>query len=367
MKKYYAVSLLIFALTACSSDKQPEIDYHTTGAKKAGESLIVPPDLTGLIQNDRFALPAASGAVRASELENKEKDKSVRNATVLPSVENMHIEREGSLRWLAIDEKQPAEIWPLLKAFWQENGFIIESENPETGFMQTQWAENRAMIPNDFIRSFLKKVGLGGVYSSAYRDRFLVRMERTQNNGVSVNFTHQGMEEVLVGKDKSTSRWIPRENDPNLEAALLARFMMRLGADQDEIQQELEKTQNQKQSTQLAVLEQHHLSLSGSHSRNVHRLGLALDRVGLTVQNFANDVYTVQPASENETVSNKKPGLLTRWFKNKETPKPLPTILVKIQNQSAEQDIITLHNADGSAYQQKDEKEILNRLWRELR
>ncbi|MBR3424568.1 MAG: outer membrane protein assembly factor BamC, partial [Neisseriaceae bacterium] len=148
-----AVTAVIF--TACSSTKketptQQELDYHTPGSKKPGDMLIVPPDLTGITQENRYTLPAGSGAVRASQIEQGNVNKD--EVAVLPQVKNMHIEREGSQRWLSIDDKPPEDIWPMLKVFWQENGFIIDQEDPATGFMQTQWAENRATIPTDIIQ-----------------------------------------------------------------------------------------------------------------------------------------------------------------------------------------------------------------------
>ena len=40
-------------------------------------------------------------------------------------------------------------------------GFTGGSEEPGMGFMETDWAENRAKLPNDGFRFLLEKVGLG--------------------------------------------------------------------------------------------------------------------------------------------------------------------------------------------------------------
>ncbi|MDO5686248.1 MAG: outer membrane protein assembly factor BamC [Neisseria sp.] len=367
IKTVFAVAALS-VLAACSSSKEPELDYHTPGVKKTGDTLVIPPDLTGIAQNDRYTLPAGTGAVRASQLEDGATVAGTGDA-VLPQVKNMHIEREGSQRWLTVGDKSPQEIWPLLKAFWQENGFIIDQENPATGFMQTQWAENRATIPTDPVRRLFQRVGLGGMYSSSFRDRFVVRMERTAKGGTAVTFSHQGMEEMLVGKDKDTTQWQPRASDPDLEAQLLARFMMRLGADQDTVQKEL--LQKSSVAGELAKLDGDRLLVSGTHERNVYRLSLTLDRVGLTVQNYdaANNTFTVQPADiEADAVSNAKPGFFSRLFGSKpQAAEKKPLMQVKITPQGKATDVVTLHHADGSAYRGKDGKDILDRLWRELR
>ncbi|MBQ9182773.1 MAG: outer membrane protein assembly factor BamC [Neisseriaceae bacterium] len=366
------IAVTAVILTACSSTKketptQQELDYHTPGAKNPGDMLIVPPDLTGITQENRYTLPAGSGAVRASQIEQGNVNKD--QVAVLPQVKNMHIEREGSQRWLSIDDKPPEDIWPMLKVFWQENGFIIDQEDPTTGFMQTQWAENRATIPTDIIRRLFQKVGLGSVYSASYRDRFVIRLERQKGGGSLVTFSHQGMEEEFIGKEKDTTKWVPRDNDPNLEAQMLSRFMMRLGADQATVEREL--TQNPEIAGELAKLDNNRLILSGSHDRNLHRVGLALNRIGLTVLSLdeANGVFLTQPADmETDTVSNKKPGLFKRWFGGKKTPEKAAKaqIAVAVRN-TGNNDIVTLHTADGKEYTAKDSKDILQRLWKELR
>lgn len=364
------ITLTAVILTACSSTKKEtpqELDYHTPGVKNTGDMLIVPPDLTGITQENRYTLPAGSGAVRASQIEQGQVNKD--EVAVLPEVKNMHIEREGSQRWLSITDKPPEDIWPMLKVFWQENGFIIDREDPATGFMQTQWAENRATIPTDIIRRLFQKVGLGSIYSSAYRDRFIVRLERQKGGGSLVTFSHQGMEEELMGKEKDTSKWVPRDNDPNLEAQMLSRFMMRLGADQATVEREL--TQHTTVAGELAKIDNNRLILSGSHERNLHRVGLALNRIGLTVLSLdnANSTYLTQPADmETDTVSNVKPGLFKRWFGSKKTPEKVEKTQIAVAvRDTGNNDIITLHTTDGTELSGKDAQDILQRLWKELR
>ena len=86
------------------------------------------------------------------------------------------MERSGTQRWLVV-QGEPDDIWPVVKEFWQELGFIIKMEMPEAGVMETDWAENRAKIPDDLIRSALSKI-LDTLYSTAERDKFRTRLER---------------------------------------------------------------------------------------------------------------------------------------------------------------------------------------------
>lgn len=149
-------ALALIGLAACSGSKteQPKLDYQSRSHRLI--KLEVPPDLNNPDQGNLYRLPAGSGAVRASDLE-KRRTPAVQqpaDAEVLKSVKGVRLERDGSQRWLVVDGKSPAEIWPLLKAFWQENGFDIKSEEPAIGQMETEWAENRAKIPQDSLAAY---------------------------------------------------------------------------------------------------------------------------------------------------------------------------------------------------------------------
>ena len=192
------LTLTIVSVTACSGSKKdtPKLDYQSQNNKIV--SLEVPPDLRDPRNGDLYTLPQGTTASP-----NAMQQKST-NKPVLATVKNVHIERRGTQRWLVVNDKKAAEIWPLLRACWQESGFTIYSEEPQAGLMETDWAENRAKLPNQGLRKLFDKVGLGGVYTTSERDKFLVRMERNQNNGVDIFFTHKGLEEVFDSKKKKT-------------------------------------------------------------------------------------------------------------------------------------------------------------------
>jgi hypothetical protein len=76
--------------------------------------------------------------------------------TLLPTQDKARIERAGTQRWLVVNAT-PQQVWPVIKDFWQETGFIVNLESPETGVIETDWAENRANIPQDVIRRTIGK------------------------------------------------------------------------------------------------------------------------------------------------------------------------------------------------------------------
>lgn len=367
------IAVAAIGISACSSAKneQPKLDYQTQNRKVV--NLEVPPDLTNPDQGSRYALPAGSGAVRASDLNKRQTVRQPAGQTVLQPVKGVRLERDGSQRWLVVDGKQPAELWPLLKAFWQENGFDIKSEEPAIGQMETEWAENRAKIPQDALRRLFDKVGLGGIYSTSERDKFVVRVEKGRNDTADVFFAHKGMQEVYGDKNEDTTVWQPRPNDPNLEAAFLARFMQYLGADEQQTMQALEKgAVKSAKPSDLAKNEGKTLLLSGDYSRNWRRTALALDRIGLTVvgQSTERHAFLVRKApAEGEAVANKKPGFFKSLFgKGKKAAAPVaqPEMIVFVEPVNGAARIILL-NKDGSSYKGSDASTLISRLHSELR
>ena len=89
---------------------------------------------------------------------------------MLPTAENMRVVRDGNHRYLFVAEP-PDKLWPLVREFWQENGFLLTVDMPDAGVMETDWAENRAKLPQDAIRNALGKL-LDQVYSTGERDKF---------------------------------------------------------------------------------------------------------------------------------------------------------------------------------------------------
>ena len=148
------------------------IDYKSAGEKK-GPNLAFPPDMTTTGGDKRYVVP--DGGATLSGYSTAVKAKPTGKDAVLPAVSGMRIEREGNRRWLVVT-KPAKDLYPSVREFWQESGFILLSDSPETGIMETDWAENRAKIPQDIIRRTIGKV-FDGLYSTGERDKFRTRLE----------------------------------------------------------------------------------------------------------------------------------------------------------------------------------------------
>lgn len=282
-------SALLVSLTGCgmigSVIEQDRVDYR--GAKKAA-ALDIPPDLTQLERDSRYAVPDARGVATASTYQQPRGGATAATpgqAIGPVSTEAMRVERAGSQRWLVVNQT-PEQLWPQLKQFWSDAGFTLISDSPTTGIIETDWMENRAKIPQDIIRKTLGKV-FDSMYSTGERDKYRTRLERTPGGATEIYISHRGAEEVLVGAQKETTTWVSRANDPGLEAHFLGKLMARLSGATDPKPMEAAVT-NAVVAPQHAKLVSaaggDHVEVDEGFDRAWRRVGLALDRVGFTVE-----------------------------------------------------------------------------------
>jgi len=198
---------------------------------------------------------------------------------------SVRVERQGNQRWLVV-KQTPEALWPQLKQFWEDSGFTLAVDNATAGVMETEWNENRAKIPQDFIRNTLGKV-FDSLYSSGERDKYRTRLERGANGVTEIFISHRGTQEVVTGAQSESTMWTNRNSDPNLEAIFLAKLMVKLGGSQDEA--------TAKTAVDNAVVAAQHATVVGEGAgkyiktdegfdRTWRRVGLALDRAGFTVE-----------------------------------------------------------------------------------
>jgi len=282
-----AVIVAMFALGACGSFELPskKIDYKSSTKLPPLE---IPPDLARPGTDDRFAVPdvnpkgTATYSAYSKDQSGRSQISSAQGA-VLPKIDNVRIERAGTQRWLVISGT-PEQIWPVVKEFWQETGFVVNVENPETGVMETDWSENRAKIPESGIRGLLGRA-LNSLYSTSERDKYRTRLERGVTPGTTeIYISHRGMEEVFITEGQEQMRWQPRPPDPGLEAEFLRRLMVRFGVDNEQARVQIAAAKVEPRAKLNRGSEGSLLALNDQFDRAWRRVGLALDRVGFTVE-----------------------------------------------------------------------------------
>ena len=325
MLKTSAVLAIALALNACTWTSNmlegDKLDYKSQATVKV-KSLEVPPDLSATPRDDRYDIPGDKGPATLSTY-NRDKANApvVTGNEVLPQVKDARMERAGGQRWLVVNLK-PEQAWPIIKEFWQEQGFLIKTESQDTGIMETDWAENRAKIPQDFIRNTIGKV-IDGLYSTGERDKFRTRIERGIDGGSEIYISHRGAKETLTGVQKDGTVWETRPSDPELEAEFLRRLLVRLGADKETAKTVVAAgyvTPGNTAPVRSKLVPsgngtQGYVELEDPFDRAWRRVGLALDRVGFTVEDRDRNqgVYFVRYVDPNADAKD-KPGLLSRIF-----------------------------------------------------
>lgn len=372
--------LALAGLTGCSSISNlldpNRIDYKSA-SKATTTSLEVPPDLTQIRRDSRFAIPENQGSATASSFNLQQSAKTAGAATgvaaVAPAqVQDMRIERDGSQRWLVV-KQTPEVLWPQIKDFWQELGFLISSESMEAGVMETDWAENRAKIPQDIIRNTLGKV-LDSLYSTGERDKFRTRIERTANGTVEIYISHRGAQEVLVGSQKDGTVWTPRASDPGLEAEFLSRLMVRLGSDTERAKVATSGPSTLKIRSKLVKnANGNYVEVDEGFDRSWRRVGLALDRVGFTVEDRdrSKGLYFVRYIDQDIDAKTKgaSDGFFSKLFSWGSSDKTNTALKYRVFIKDAAGDTsqVTVQNNDGKADSSATAEKILQLLSEQLK
>lgn len=282
--KWLGVIVLTTTLGACASDGDEKINY---GAPTM-PPLEVPPDLVK--PEDHTPMVDLVGA----------------EPTVAPNMAKVEVRQDGAIRWLQVAQS-PEVLWPKLREFFLKTGLKIAVEDPTVGIMETEWAENRASINSGFVQRTLGKV-IPSLFSNNERDRYRARVERA-SGGTHIFLTHRGMEEVLVGGNSAMnvtqSAWQRRPTDPELEAEMLRRLMLALGAPAASAQ----AMQTNKPAPRARLIKQADGAVSLTLTDRIDsawlRVGVALDRLGYVVKTRDDQRKTfmlryVDPSAESE-------------------------------------------------------------------
>ena len=325
--------------------KGDKIDYKTSG--KAGPSLEVPPDLTQLTRETRYVVPGT--AVSANAFQVGQGTQALPVAAV--AVGDVRIERSGNQRWLVVN--RPADkLYGPIRDFWLESGFLLSLDQENLGIMETDFAENRAKLPQDFIRETLGKV-FESLYSTGERDKFRTRLERNAAGGTEIFVSHRGLVEVVVGGStgKNTTGdstvWQPVPPNPELEAEFLRRLMVKLGVAQEQSKVLVAAATPRTTSNVATVNGVPVVQMEEAFDRAWRRVGLTLDRTGFTVEDRDRAQGTYFVRYVDVTSDRKEPGFLSKLF-SAATPS-VPPIKYRITLKSqGDATTVSVLNAQGA-------------------
>lgn len=359
------VLVAAMVLSGCSSLRDSmegdKVDYKSA---TKGVSLVVPPDLTQLSRDTRYVVPGT--AVTASGYQVGQTTQSV--PTAATTVGDVRIERAGNQRWLVVN--RPADkLWTPVREFWQESGFLMTLDQENLGIMETDWAENRAKLPQDFIRNTLGKV-FESLYSTGERDKFRTRLERTPTGATEIYISHRGMVETVMGgtsgvKPIDGTVWQPRDADPELEAEFLRRLMVKLGVSQEQSKSLVASGANRQTSRVAKLNNVPVVQIDEGFERAWRRVGLALDRTGFTVEDRDRAQGTYFVRYVEPTADQKEPGFFAKMFSS---PKAIPPLKYRITVRSqGEATTVSVLNEQGVAEASANAQRIVQVIADDLR
>jgi outer membrane protein assembly factor BamC len=375
------------SLAGCSWFGSTKSSEYKSGTKTA-QPLEVPPELTSPTMDDRYAIPDPRTQTTYSQYSQqaREQGRTVEaGPNVLPKVDGAHVERSGDQRWLVV-KGAPEQVWPVVRQFWIDGGFALAIEQPEVGIMETEWHEDREKIPDDIIRRTVGKV-FDKMWSTPYRDKYRTRLERgAEPNTTDVFISHRGFEEVYTNQYQDDTRWVPVPPNREREAEMLSRLMMKISGDNATRLAQATPAKAGPAPTRAtqppapeppknAVLENAGagpLVVNDGFERAWRRVGLALDRVGFTVEDRdrSKGVFFVRYIDPDVDLSKQTQGKTSFWDKLafwRSPPKsaqPQYRILVTDAGSTSQ---VVVQNSQGNPETSSTGKKILTLLYDQLK
>ena len=360
---FYRLSLMMWVccLAACGSVMDTDkVNYKNQTEAPPATSLEVPPDLSKITRNKRFDVPG--GTISANDLGGS-KTSDTGPLTSPLALADIQVKRSGNQMWLEIT-RPPEELWIPVRDFWKESGFTLLRDEQAIGVMETEWAENRAKLPQDFIRRNLGKV-LDGLYSTGERDKFRIRLDRTESNHTELYVVHRGMIEVYSDKLSRSTVWQPRANDPELEKEFLRRIMLRLAPTTADNTKAFEGGVAKSSSQLISLDGKPAVTFNQGFDVAWRRVGVLLDRNGFTVEDRdrKQGIYFVRYV---DTPDETEQGFFSKLFSSSKNSLGPQQYRLKIISPNNASSTITILNASGQPDASATAQKIAQLLVKEL-
>ena len=377
-------AVLAVLLAGCSGFGGKTTEYKGAASRTA-QPLEVPPELTVPTSDDRFAIPDPRAQTSYSQYSQRTPGGAASAGgvpAVLPPITSARMERSGDQRWLVV-KGDPAKVWEVVRDFWIDSGYTLARQSPEVGIMETDWHEDRARIPDDIIRRTVGRV-LDRMYSTPRRDKFRTRLEKGAEPGTTEVFVSNRQVEEVLNASMDTSKWTPRPADRELEAEMLARILARLGqnervaaatpAAQPGSRPTVASASPSAAPALNAALQNNGagpLVVNDGFDRAWRRVGLALDRVGFTVEDRDRSkglffVRYIDPEVDSRAKSDE--GFMDKLMFWRTAPRtPQPQYRIHVAESGAGMSQVQVQDAKGGPESSATGRRILSLLFEQLK
>lgn len=354
MLRVVFISLLI-TLAACSSGPKWKGVYSADSKEQKSYKLDVPPDLSSPSVTDSLVLSNIAGGSTYSAFTNNQYtgDKITPAAPI-----GVKVIRDGATQWLEINSTAE-KLWPQLKAFFSKVGFNIKRENKEIGIIETNFLENRLELPTNWFSKLLSRISSTGV-----RDKYRARLEKTNDPKVTrVFITHQGLKEHAAEELNSIKLWWEsRPSDPELEAEMYQRFLIFRDVSRSEAIKLVSSIAAKERTKIIEKDEVQMLQVGEGFARTWRRVGIALDRIGLLIddRNRSDGVFYLRITEDFRKKSEEDDSWLANLFSSKKA-KLKERYLLSVSDEK-DTTIISITEATGAKADVDFVKELLKNL-----
>jgi len=346
---------------------QRDVDYKTS---RVETDLTIPPDLSAPSKDNVLAIPddQTSSAVLSNYGGQTQTTQVV--SRVLPEQQSVRYIRRRDMAWLVL-QGNVEQVWDKIREFWLKNGFLLRVDNPSTGIMETDWMINRADIPKDFIQGMLSSIS-ESIYSSSTMDKYRIRLEKGEApETTELYISHRGLEEKRdgTGIEQEGTYWESRPSDPGLEAEMLRQMMVFIGIENERARRLLGQPEQLPPKARMLKDGEgdNRLVVDDGFSRAWRYIGLALDRVGFSVEDRdrSRGIYTVRYNDPNE--GKKEGGFLSSLAFWKDDEKPESRLFMISVRSDGVNSQVTIVDQDGNNDDSRTAVRILTLLLEQLK
>jgi outer membrane protein assembly factor BamC len=361
--KIVSVLLIFVLVSGCSWFGGKK---STSQARRDSRSLEVPPELTQPKASDSMTIPVVTPEQAGYGPRPADQQTAVVDTTLLPGPVGARVVREGDLRWAEL-EGRPETVWQEAQGFLRSLGFEISYEDAQLGILETNWLSNRAYRNIGFLKSLF-----GGVTVTGLRDRYRIRLERTDDPAITrLYLAHQGLIEDVIEDDTGESinrLWRWRPNDPELEAEVLQRFLVFRGMDEKQAEQVTTPQPRVERAVLQDVSSGQLVVVNDNFARTWRRVGVAIDRLGLVVddRNRSEGLYYLSLSEDFIEQHKQDSGVLKKWFGGDEEKKASKKFVLKLEERG-ETTTVSLHDQNGQLDNSSTAKVLNEQLYQQLR
>ena len=148
---------------------------------------------------------------------------------VLPDVQGTRIIRENGKQWLEVDSDM-GTVWKAMTAFWIDSGVGLVEQNPEIGYMETEWIQSPKDVENEssgamkFARQFITSL----TQSRTVLNRYRIRLEKLAESKTAVHVTHRWVakKEKVQVRRISKFEWVNLPSDPERVSDFLQTIVL---------------------------------------------------------------------------------------------------------------------------------------------